>query len=310
MSDVILSVEHLKKKYVLDKTFFGKEKKALNAINDVSFTVNRGESFALVGESGCGKSTTARTLLRLIEADGGKVVFNNKVLFDIENKDKLSSKEMLKLRKDMQIIFQDPFASLDNKMRIGKIISEGIEKHNLAKGKAALEMAEHYLEICGVQRDAVNKYPYEFSGGQRQRIVIARALAVKPKFIIADEPVAALDVSIQAQILNLLNDLKEKYGLTFLFISHDLGVVRYFCDKIAVMYSGKIVEMGLSSEIFENPIHPYTKKLLESIPVIHPKLRKNRDVLNKIEKNDYEFIGEDCELKQISETHFVLNNYR
>lgn len=310
MSDIILSVEHLKKKYVIDKSFFGKEKKALNAINDVSFTINRGESFALVGESGCGKSTTARTLLKLIDADGGKVVFDNKVLFDIENKNKLSNKEMLKLRKDMQIIFQDPFASLDNKMRIGKIISEGIEKHNLAKGKEALEMAEHYLEICGVQKDAINKYPYEFSGGQRQRIVIARALAVKPKFIIADEPVAALDVSIQAQILNLLNDLKEKYGLTFLFISHDLGVVKYFCDKIAVMYAGRIVEMGLSSEIFENPIHPYTKKLLESIPVIHPKLRKKRDNLNKIEKSEYEFIDDNSELKQISDTHFVLNNYR
>ncbi len=183
----------------------------------------------------------------------------------------------------MQIIFQDPFASLDNRMKIGKIITEGIEKHKLAKGKEALNMAKHYLEICGVDKEAIDCYPHEFSGGQRQRIVIARALAVKPKFIVADEPVAALDVSIQAQIINLLNKLKEKYSLTFLFISHDLGVVKYFCDKIAVMYLGKIVEIGSRDELFYNPVHPYTKKLLESIPVNHPKLRKVRVNLDEHE---------------------------
>lgn len=283
MSKTILQVEGLKKKYIIEKTFFGKEKASINAIDDISFSIKRGESFAIVGESGCGKSTTARTILKLIEADGGKVVFEDKILFDVENKKEISKREMSALRKDMQIIFQDPFSSLDNKMKIGNIIAEGIEKHNLAKGKEAIEMAKDYLEICGVDRDAAYKYPHEFSGGQRQRIVIARALAVKPKFIVADEPVAALDVSIQAQIINLLNELKEKYFLTFLFISHDLGVVKYFCDKIAVMYLGKIVEMGDRRELFENPIHPYTRKLLNSIPVKHPLLRRKRISLDEDE---------------------------
>lgn len=283
MSDVILKVESLRKKYVIDKDFLGREKTSVNAVDNVSFTIEKGESFGLVGESGCGKSTTARTILKLIESDGGRVTFEDKTLFDFEKKYEISHKDMSALRKDMQIIFQDPFASLDNKMKIGKIITEGIEKHKLAKGKEALEMAKHYLEICGIDKEAIERYPHEFSGGQRQRIVIARALALQPKFIVADEPVAALDVSIQAQIINLLNELKEKYSLTFLFISHDLGVVKYFCDKIAVMYLGRIVEIGNRNELFENPVHPYTKKLLESIPVNHPKLRKVRINLDEDE---------------------------
>ena len=322
MSDVILKVENLKKKYVIDKSFFGREKSSINAVNDVSFSIKRGESFALVGESGCGKSTTARVILKLIKADGGKVVFEDKTLFDFENKQEISKKYISKLRKDMQIIFQDPFASLDNKMKVGKIIAEGIEKHKLAKGKDAIEMAKHYLEICGVDKDAAERYPHEFSGGQRQRIVIARALAVQPKFIVADEPVSALDVSIQAQIINLLNELKEKYSLTFLFISHDLGVVKYFCDKIAVMYLGKIVEIGDRDELFENPMHPYTKKLLESIPVKHPKLRKERVNLDEDEAtvssdnigcsfyNRCKYSNEECmkktpELLEIKKGHFT-----
>jgi len=245
LSDTILKVEHLKKKYVLEKNFFGKEKVVLDAVNDISFSIKKGESFALVGESGCGKSTTARSILKLIEADGGSVVFENKALFDIENKQLIGNKEMGRLRKDMQIIFQDPFASLDKKMKIGQIVAEGIEKHKLAHGKDALKMAEEYLEICGIDKEAANRYPHEFSGGQRQRIGIARALAVQPKFVVADEPVAALDVSIQAQIINLLNELKQRYSLTFLFISHDLGVVKYFCDRIAVMYLGSFIRKGI-----------------------------------------------------------------
>lgn len=322
MSDVILKVENLKKKYVIDKSFFGREKSSINAVNDVSFSIKRGESFALVGESGCGKSTTARVILKLIKADGGKVEFEDKTLFDFENKKEISKKDISALRKDMQIIFQDPFASLDNKMKVGRIIAEGIEKHKLAKGKDAIEMAKHYLEICGVDKDAAERYPHEFSGGQRQRIVIARALAVQPKFIVADEPVSALDVSIQAQIINLLNELKEKYSLTFLFISHDLGVVKYFCDKIAVMYLGKIVEIGNRDELFENPMHPYTKKLLESIPVKHPKLRKERVNLDEDEAtvssdnigcsfyNRCKYSNEECmkktpELLEIKQGHFT-----
>lgn len=288
LSDTLLKVEHLKKKYVLEKSIFGKEKAVLYAVNDVSFSITRGESFALVGESGCGKSTTARSILKLIEADGGSVVFEDKTLFDIENKKLIDKKEMSKLRKDMQIIFQDPYASLDKKMKIGQIVAEGIEKHKLALGKDALKMAEEYLQICGIEKEAVNRYPHEFSGGQRQRIGIARALAVQPKFVVADEPVAALDVSIQAQIINLLNELKEKYSLTFLFISHDLGVVKYFCDKIAVMYLGSIVELSTGKELFENPKHPYTKMLIESIPVSHPRLRKQR-----VNLEESEITGED-----------------
>ncbi|WP_160684577.1 ABC transporter ATP-binding protein [Clostridium sp. C2-6-12] len=322
MSDTILKVEHLKKKYVLEKNIFGKEKAVLNAVNDISFSINRGESFALVGESGCGKSTTARSILKLIDADGGSVVFEDKTLFDIENKKSINKKEMLKLRKDMQIIFQDPYASLDKKMKIGQIVAEGIEKHKLAHGKDALKMAEEYLQICGLEKEAANRYPHEFSGGQRQRIGIARALAVKPKFAVADEPVAALDVSIQAQIINLLNELKEKYSLTFLFISHDLGVVKYFCDKIAVMYLGSIVELTTGKELFENPKHPYTKMLIESIPVSHPKLRKQRINIEESEIT-YEDKGTGCQfcnrcsyaterckneapvIKEISSGHFL-----
>ena len=322
MSDIILQVEKLKKKYIIEKSFFGKEKASINAVDDISFSIERGQSFALVGESGCGKSTTARCILNLIKADGGRVIFEDKTLFHVENKKEINKKEMSALRKDMQIIFQDPFSSLDNRMKIGKIIAEGIEKHNLAKGKDTLEMAKHYLEICGVDKDAAYKYPHEFSGGQRQRIVIARALAVQPKFIVADEPVAALDVSIQAQIINLLNELKEKYALTFLFISHDLGVVRYFCDKIAVMYLGKIVEMADRDELFENPLHPYTKKLIDSIPVKHPMLRRERINLDEDEAsvlkensgcsfyNRCPYSSEKCKsekpaLRQIRPGHFV-----
>jgi len=283
LSDMILKVEHLKKKYVLEKTFFGKEKVVLDAVNDVSFSIKKGESFALVGESGCGKSTIARSILKLMESDGGSVVFEDKTLFDVENKKSIGNKDMSNLRKDMQIIFQDPFASLDKRMKIGQIVAEGIEKHRLAHGKDALKMAEEYLQICGIDKEAANRYPHEFSGGQRQRIGIARALAVKPKFVVADEPVAALDVSIQAQIINLLNELKQRYSLTFLFISHDLGVVKYFCDRIAVMYLGSIVELASGKDLFENPMHPYTKMLIEAIPVSHPKLRKQRSILEESE---------------------------
>lgn len=322
MSHWILKVEHLKKKYVIKKTFFGKEKVTLNAVDDISFSIRKGESFALVGESGCGKSTTARSILKLIESDGGKVSFEDKILFDIEKKKEISNKDMCRLRKDMQIIFQDPFASLDKKMKIGRIVAEGIEKHNIAHGKDAINLAKHYLEICGIEKAAINRYPHEFSGGQRQRIGIARSLAVQPKFIVADEPVAALDVSIQAQIINLLNDLKEQYGLTFLFISHDLGVVKYFCDRIAVMYLGNIVELADKKDLFENALHPYTEMLLESIPVSHPKLRKERDDLEYLEMeieyrekgcrffNRCPYAKEKCqnerpELKEVSEGHFL-----
>ncbi|WP_341456936.1 ABC transporter ATP-binding protein [Clostridium chromiireducens] len=322
LNDIILKVEHLKKKYVLERTLLGKEKLVLNAVDDVSFTIQKGESFALVGESGCGKTTTARSILNLINVDDGKVEFDGKTLFDMEKKDKISPKDMSKLRKDMQIIFQDPFASLDKRMKAYQIVGEGIKKHKLAKGNGVFKMAEKYLEICGIDKELANRYPHEFSGGQRQRIGIARALAVQPKFIVADEPVAALDVSIQAQIINLLNDLKLRYSLTFLFISHDLRVVKYFCDRIAVMYLGNIVELASGKDLFENPLHPYTKMLLESIPVSHPKLRRKTRNLEESEiifeninkgckfYNRCTFAKDGCKnkkpnLKEISEGHFI-----
>lgn len=322
MSETILKVEHLKKRYVLERTLLGKEKLVLNAVDDVSFTIQKGESFALVGESGCGKTTTARSILNLIKVDGGKVIFDDKTLFDIEKKEIVCAKDMSKLRKDMQIIFQDPFASLDKRMKAYQIVGEGIKKHKLAQGNEVFKMAEKYLEICGIDKELANRYPHEFSGGQRQRIGIARALAVQPKFLVADEPVAALDVSIQAQIINLLNDLKLRYSLTFLFISHDLRVVKYFCDRIAVMYLGNIVELTSGKELFENPLHPYTKTLLESIPVSHPNLRKETLSLKESEVS-IEKIKEGCKfynrcncskgicksekpnLKEISEGHFI-----
>ena len=322
MSDNILKVEHLKKRYVLERTLLGKEKLVLDAVDDVSFTIQKGESFALVGESGCGKTTTARSILNLIKVDGGKVIFDDKTLFDIEKKEIVCAKDMSKLRKDMQIIFQDPFASLDKRMKAYQIVGEGIKKHKLAQGNEVFKIAENYLEICGIDKKLANRYPHEFSGGQRQRIGIARALAVQPKFVVADEPVAALDVSIQAQIINLLNDLKLRYSLTFLFISHDLRVVKYFCDRIAVMYLGNIVELTSGKELFENPLHPYTKILLESIPVSHPNLRRETISLKESEVS-FENIREGCKfynrckyskeicksekpnLKEISEGHFI-----
>lgn len=279
MNENILDVKNLKKFFPINKGIFSKNQSFVKAVDNVSFNVQKGECFGLVGESGCGKSTTGRTILNLLEPTGGKVTFENKTIYDVDNKFKVSSSEMLKLRRDMQIIFQDPFACLDPRMNVGSIISEGIKKHKLASGKEALDMAAELLELCGLRRDALSRYPHEFSGGQRQRIGIARSLALKPKFIVADEPIAALDVSIQAQVLNLMSDLKENLGLTYLFISHDLGIVRYFCDNIGVMYLGSMVEKSTSKELFENQLHPYTKALLSAIPAEKPSLRKKRIIL-------------------------------
>lgn len=279
MSENILEVNNLKKFFPINKGIFSRKSSSVKAVDNVSFSVQKGECFGLVGESGCGKSTTGRTILNLLEPTGGSVTFENKTIYDIDNKFKISNSEMLKFRRDMQIIFQDPFASLDPRMNVGSIITEGIKKHKLASGKESLHMAGELLELCGLRKDALSRYPHEFSGGQRQRIGIARSLALKPKFIVADEPIAALDVSIQSQILNLMSDLKETLGLTYLFISHDLGIVRYFCDHIGVMYLGSIVEKSSSKELFENPLHPYAKALLSAIPAEKPSLRKKRIIL-------------------------------
>lgn len=262
MSDVILEVKNLKK-------YFKTSKGMLHAVDDINFTLERGKTLGLVGESGCGKSTTGRVILRLLEATGGEVIFEGK---DIN---KLSKSEMRHMRKEMQIIFQDPFSSLDPKKTVSQIIAEPIIENKILKGKHAIEdRVLELMETVGLAERYVNTYPHELDGGRRQRIGIARALAIEPKLIICDEPVSALDVSIQAQILNLLDELQAKLGLTYIFITHDLSVVNHFSDDIAVMYLGQIVEKAPAEELFENPIHPYTQALLSAIPT--PELGKKR----------------------------------
>ena len=255
MADNILEVKHLKK-------YFKTSRGMLHAVDDINFTLERGKTLGLVGESGCGKSTTGRVILRLLEPTDGEIVFEGK---DIS---KLSKSEMRHMRKDMQIIFQDPFSSLDPKKTVSQIIAEPIIENKIIKGKLARE--ERVLELMdtvGLAERYINTYPHELDGGRRQRIGIARALAMEPKLIICDEPVSALDVSIQAQILNLLKDLQKKLGLTYIFITHDLSVVNHFSDDIAVMYLGQIVEKAPAEELFDNPVHPYTQALLSAIPI-------------------------------------------
>ena len=267
MSEVILEVKNLKK-------YFDTPKGTLQAVDGVSFTVERGKTLGLVGESGCGKSTTGRSILRLLEPTSGEVIFNGE---NILNYDK---NKMRTLRKDMQIIFQDPFSSLDPRMSVGKIIAEPIIINKLLSGKAEIDRRVHELmNVVGLADRLINSYPHELDGGRRQRIGIARALALNPKFIVCDEPVSALDVSIQAQILNLLKSLQKEMGLTYLFITHNLSVVNHFSDDIAVMYLGTIIEKAPSETLFRNPIHPYTKALLSAIPVPDLKQKRQRIVL-------------------------------
>lgn len=273
-NDYILKVSNLSKTYNLKRKSLLGKRELQNSVDDVSFNIKRGSVVGLVGESGCGKSTLSKCILNLIDASDGKVEFENKTIYDKSKKFNISKKEMTELRKDMQIIFQDPYSSLDPKMSIGKTIIEGVKKHKNIQNQEAYDVAKESLELCGLDKSYMDRYPHEFSGGQRQRIAIARVLALRPKFIICDEPTSALDVSIQSQILNLMLELKEKLNLTYLFISHNLNVVRCFCDEIIVMNEGKIVEMGDSKSVYSNPENEYTKKLIESIPKNHPSLRK------------------------------------
>ena len=263
MSDILLEVKNLKK-------YFKTPKGMLHAVDDVSFTIERGKTLGIVGESGCGKSTTGRCIMRLIEPTSGQVIFDG---VDLAS---LSGRQMRKARKDIQIIFQDPFSSLDPRQTVLQAIAEPIIQNKLIKGTAAIEKRVlELMETVGLAERLINSYPHELDGGRRQRIGIARALSVEPKLIICDEPVSALDVSIQAQILNLLEDLQEKLGLTYIFITHDLSVVNHFSDDIAVMYLGKMVEKAPAEELFAHPTHPYTKALLSAIPV--PDLRYKQD---------------------------------
>ncbi|GFZ33788.1 peptide ABC transporter ATP-binding protein [Clostridium zeae] len=279
MGKELLKVSGLKKHFPIRNGVLSLSKGSIKAVDGVSFTIEDGSIFGLVGESGCGKSTTGRTILNLLEPTGGAVEFDGKLIFDVEKGLYIDKKEMRALRRKMQIIFQDPYASLDPRMNIGDIVSEGIKKHHIATGMEAMNISKEFLELCGLEGNCIKRFPHEFSGGQRQRIGIARALALQPKFIVGDEPIAALDVSIQAQVINLMLQLKEKFKLTYLFISHDLGVVRYFCDKVGVMYLGNLVEVGTSEELFKDQLHPYTKALLSAIPTSHPLSRKNRIIL-------------------------------
>jgi len=269
----LLQVRGLRKYFPIRGGILSRVVANVKAVEDVSFDVKRGEVVGLVGESGSGKTTAGRAILRLIEPTAGEVIFDG---VDIA---KLPKARMRDYRKQMQIIFQDPFASLNPRMSVGDIIGEALTIHNLAKGKAKEERVAQLLERVGLNAGHMRRYPHEFSGGQRQRIGIARALAVDPKFIVADEPVSALDVSIQAQVVNLLQDLKEDLGLTMLFIAHDLGVVEYISDKVIVMYLGRVMEIAPAKELYRNPKHPYTEALLSAVPIPDPTIKRERIIL-------------------------------
>ena len=266
MSDKLLQVEHLKQYFPAGG--MGKNRKFVKAVDDVSFFVNKGETLGLVGESGCGKTTTGRSILRLYEPTGGKITFDGNVILDVENKVKV---DMLPYRQKMQMVFQDPYASLDPRMTVGDIVGEAIDIHKLAANKKERhDRIISMLEKVGLNSEHANRYPHEFSGGQRQRVGIARALAVNPQFIVCDEPVSALDVSIQAQVVNMFEELQEQMGLTYLFIAHDLSVVKHISDRIGVMYLGKMVELADSYELVARSLHPYTKSLISAIPIADP----------------------------------------
>ncbi|MEE8503695.1 MAG: dipeptide ABC transporter ATP-binding protein [candidate division NC10 bacterium] len=266
----LLVVKNLKKYFPLKRGIWFGEGAEVRAVDGVSFEVRRGETMGLVGESGCGKSTMARLILRLLEPTAGEVYFGKASVFET------NKEEMRQLRRRMQIVFQDPYSSLDPRMSVDEIVGEGLTIHRLARGKEKTDRVVDLLEMVGLGREHMGRYPHEFSGGQRQRIGIARALAVGPEFLIADEPVSALDVSIQAQIINLFEDLQEQLGLTYLFIAHDLRVVKHISDRVAVMYLGQIVELADSDELYRNPLHPYTQALLSAIPEVDPQSKRQR----------------------------------
>ena len=270
----LLSVQHLCKEFPVESGVFGKRfsKKSVHAVNDVSFDIYPGETFGLVGESGCGKSTTGRCIMRLTHPTSGKVFFEGKDVGE------MSKKELKEMRRNMQFIFQDPYASLNPRMTIGEIVSEPLVIHGEMPDKAQrMDYVRELLDIVGLNPEHINRYPHEFSGGQRQRVGIARAFALKPKLIICDEPVSALDVSIQAQVLNLLNDLQDEYGTAYLFIAHDLSVVQHISDNIGVMYLGNMMEYSDWKTLYDEPYHPYTQSLLSAVPVPDPDVQASRE---------------------------------
>ena len=312
----LIEISNLKKYFPIKGGLFNKKIGDVKAVEKINFTIKKGDVLGLVGESGSGKTTLGRSILRLIEPSEGKIIFEN---IDITS---LPEKEIRKFRKDMQIIFQDPFASLDPRKRVVNIIGQGLKIHTNLKKNEIKETVLNLLEQVDLQAEHLTRYPHEFSGGQRQRIGIARAIALKPKFIVADEPVSALDVSIQAQILNLLQDLKKQYLLTMLFISHDLSVVKYVADKVMVMYLGKVVEIADADKLYSSPLHPYTISLLEITPTINPKHKRSRNILKgdipspinppsgcvfrtRCPKADSECAKIVPELRELKDNHFV-----
>lgn len=273
MSEHLLEVKNLKKYFPIKTGLFSKTVGYVKAVDDVTFKIRKGETLGLVGESGCGKTTVGRSILRLVEPTAGEVIFEGK------NITSMDPKELKKYRKEMQIIFQDPYSSLNPRITVGGMLTEILKFHEISEGAAAEKKVEEILDRVGLRKIHARRYPHEFSGGQRQRIGIARALSVEPKFIVCDEPVSALDVSIQSQIINLLQDLQKEFGLTYLFISHDLSVVEHISDRVCVMYLGQLVEEAEKADLYANPHHPYTQALLSAVPVPDPHKKSKRIIL-------------------------------
>ncbi|ETT74306.1 ABC transporter-like protein [Paenibacillus sp. FSL R7-277] len=305
LSKNLIEVEGLKKYFNVGKG------RVLKAVDNISFSIREGETLGMVGESGCGKTTAGRTVLRLYEPTAGSVKYNGTDIY------KLSGGKMKAMRRDMQMIFQDPYASLNPRFTVSDIIGEALDIHNLAGSRQERKKRiEELLDMVGLNHDHATRYPHEFSGGQRQRIGIARSLAVNPKFIVCDEPISALDVSIQAQVVNLLKELQDRLGLTYLFIAHDLSMVKHISDRVAVMYLGKMVELAESEELYANPIHPYTKSLLSAIPVPDPEVEANKKRIHLHDElgSPIYAAGEktndsDYELVEVSKGHFVAKQF-